>query len=363
MDSDYTVESEDRLNIFIIAVISFVALLVQFYDVIIAPVLGSIGLIAAIGGMLCIIPIALIAVWRGLKGGIWASLAFSLAAVVHFIFAPKLEGGLTSTSAEIISFIVAGLVIGYLMEQGEEEYTDETAERELIPRSEHTEDLVRLANMVAREMKPPLSTLRNTLFDLKKGESADTINGSYDTLEREVERLNGVVADYLDFSAPKVTHTDRIKVPAVLKEVVEQVSKQAKRVGVRLSYDNNVDFEGYTLGDKDRLSRMFLNILINGLQASEGGGQVTVRCSHDNLKSEMIIEITDTGPGINDEIRERIFEPFYSTRKRGSGLGLSISKTIAEEHNGVLTAENATPNGAKFTIRLPATDKKVVEEI
>lgn len=356
-------ESEDRLNIGIIAVISIVALLVQFYDIALFPVFGAIGLVSAIGGMLCIIPIALIAVWKGLKGGIWASLGFSLAAVAHFIFAPKVQGGLTTTSAEIISFIIAGMIIGYLMEQGEEEYADEEPEEELIPRSEHTEDLVRLANMVARDMKLPLSTLRNTLFDLKKGESSDSVNGSYDTIEREVERLNGVVADYLDFAAPKVTHTDRVKVPAVLKEVIDQVSKQAKRVGVRLSYNNNVDFEGYTLGDKDRLSRMFLNILINGLQASEGGGQVTVSCSHDKLRSEMVIEITDTGPGINDEIRERIFEPFFSTRKRGSGLGLSISKTIAEEHNGILEAENSTPNGAKFTIRLPVTDKKVVEEI
>jgi signal transduction histidine kinase len=108
-------------------------------------------------------------------------------------------------------------------------------------------------------------------------------------------------------------------------------------------------------GDIQQLNHVFMNLIINAAQAMAGKGVLTLKTELLPEKNRVLIEITDTGPGIPDDIRPHIFDPFYTTKDEGegTGLGLSLAYSIIKEHNGMIEARNRPEGGAVFTIELP----------
>ena len=109
------------------------------------------------------------------------------------------------------------------------------------------------------------------------------------------------------------------------------------------------------MADPMEMQQVFLNLLINAVQAMPAGGTLTVRTFENPSAKEIQIEIVDTGKGINDEIREKIFQPFFTTKNKGTGLGLAISKQFIEMHGGTISAEDNPEGGTIFRIILPCT--------
>jgi signal transduction histidine kinase len=104
--------------------------------------------------------------------------------------------------------------------------------------------------------------------------------------------------------------------------------------------------------DRAMVQRVVLNLLLNAVQAMDGAGTATLSCTSTDGWTE--IAVTDTGPGIPPDLRERIFEPFYTTKARGSGLGLAIARQVAESHGGTLVVTSGATGGARFVLRLPS---------
>jgi signal transduction histidine kinase len=171
-----------------------------------------------------------------------------------------------------------------------------------------------------------------------------------DVIEREVRRVERSLQTFLDYARPpkpaKVL-TDLVK---VARETVDLTRGRAARqqVVVRL-----VDLDGpMTLdADPDQLRQVLVNLTLNALDAMPRGGELTLEVGGD--EPEAVIRVTDTGTGIAAEIRERLFEPFASTKETGLGLGLVICLRIVEDHGGSIAAENPPGGGARFTVRLP----------
>jgi two-component system NtrC family sensor kinase len=112
-------------------------------------------------------------------------------------------------------------------------------------------------------------------------------------------------------------------------------------------------------GDRDQLRQVFTNLVINGLQAMEGGGVLSLDMSRDEDGGQVCVTVTDSGSGILPEHLEKLFTPFFSTRPRGTGLGLAVSYGIVKDHGGEIQVENREKDGAIFTVRLPLRQKAI----
>ncbi len=172
-------------------------------------------------------------------------------------------------------------------------------------------------------------------------------------IEKECLRCLDLLSSYLSISRTPV----RRSIPTAVNEIVDRVSRlvrqqfQDRRVALRLELAAGLP---HVLGDPDALQQVILNLALNALHATSVG-HVVLRTTCAG--STVTIDVQDTGEGIPDHLRERIFEPFFSTRpdSGGTGLGLWISRDIVNEHDGTLTVDSAPGKGSRFTVSLPAT--------
>lgn len=171
-------------------------------------------------------------------------------------------------------------------------------------------------------------------------------------ISREVDRLNGVAEEYLRFARVPREATDRHDVGELLGHLLDFLSPElaAARVQVRRQLGRGLP---PVRGDEARLRAVFLNLLRNSREAMPEGGTITVTTrTADPGAVEILVE--DTGGGIPPDDLTRVFEPFYSTKERGTGLGLAFTQQVMEEHGGSIRCESTVGRGTVFTLRLPA---------
>lgn len=210
---------------------------------------------------------------------------------------------------------------------------------------------------VAHEVRNPLGIIRASVQLLEESECRpERIREASEIIKQEIDRLDKVVKALLDFgrpSAPTLVATD---IEDVLDDVVLFTRKFASRSGVEIE----VEFAGRlpkVMADPDQLKQVFLNLVSNAVQAMEqSGGTVTVRTGAD--EGFVTVAVADDGPGIAHEELGKIFDPFYSRRDEGTGLGLTIVHRIVDEHDGHIEVESVPGEGTTFTVSLPAAEHR-----
>jgi nitrogen-specific signal transduction histidine kinase len=173
-----------------------------------------------------------------------------------------------------------------------------------------------------------------------------------------VDRLNRLVDGLLTFAARRPVEGRPCNVNQVVEEALhlEEAVLQTGGVKITRKYDPEVPT---VAGDPDRLLQVFLNLIRNGAQAMAGGGELLVRTRFERLASQIggraatVVEIVDRGPGISPEEQEQLFNPFFTTKDRGTGLGLPISQRIVEEHGGAIEVQTRLGEGSTFRVLLP----------
>ena len=146
----------------------------------------------------------------------------------------------------------------------------------------------------------------------------------------------------------------------VIDRTVQLIRPRGLQLGVSISCDGSANAgtaEGNIVeGDPDQLHRVLLNIVLNAMDAQPNGGQVQIDMDRVNNAgtSEIVVSVSDHGPGLPADLGSRIFDPFVSTKETGVGLGLSTCQQIVESHGGQLSATSQVDGGARFTVRLPA---------
>lgn len=226
-----------------------------------------------------------------------------------------------------------------------------------IPADTKLVELSRLAGGLAHEIRNPLSTLNLNLQLLDEdlnhpqpdGDSVRRCRERIGVLRHEVQRLSDILDDFLRFARMPKPHKIPCDVNGIVAEILRFIGPEARRnnVNILTSYGNLP----LCMVDKDLLKQALLNVLLNAEQAMAEGGDVMVRTTVEG--DEIRISIADTGHGIAPEVRARIFEPYYSTKKQGTGLGLSLVKRVAEEHGGRIQVHSGGRKGACFDIILP----------
>lgn len=171
----------------------------------------------------------------------------------------------------------------------------------------------------------------------------------------EVRTLNAVIAEFLEFARPVPSVPAVTPVSDLIEDAVFLLNPEMERA--RVAYYSQVSAGLSVYADGEQIKRALINLMKNAIQAMEKGGRLSV--SARNVKGKVEIEVADTGPGVAQEARERLFEPFFTTREQGSGLGLAIVQQTLEKNRGRVELESAPGEGTTVTMYLPTSGEVV----
>jgi len=229
----------------------------------------------------------------------------------------------------------------------------QAAHAELI-RAEKLAALGRMAAGIAHEVNNPLQPILNCL----EVAIEDTENGTQPdpeilrVAENEVQRIKSIVSRLLDFARPGSIEKSMIDLPALIGEVLLLTSKQLERAGVHLMH--RLYAAPAIPGSPTQLKQVLLNLVLNAMEAMPDGGDLEVVLYPEN--GGTVISVRDTGIGMDAETVSQIFDPFYSTKGEGTGLGLAVTYGIIEGHGGTIQVESQPNQGTRFTIWLPGAN-------
>lgn len=213
-----------------------------------------------------------------------------------------------------------------------------------------------MASCLAHEVRTPLSSVMLNLERLEEkvddeGKEAELM----DKVEGGLTRVQHIVDDILTYSREIDPIVVRFSWPEMIDQVIEQLEAPIEQHETNIQLDVNRDMP-WIHGDHEKISRVHENVILNAIQATGSEGTVWVSASlmEDEGTGKVAQTIVrDDGPGISEEIQEKLFTPFHSQKTRGTGLGLAISDRIVRAHGGEIAGENRSEEGAKFTIRIP----------
>jgi signal transduction histidine kinase len=223
----------------------------------------------------------------------------------------------------------------------------------------------RLTQAVAHEIRNPLNVINlsidhvATKYAPEDEKRREQLNRILSSIRDEVARLKRLVSDLLNYGRPARLAVETVDVRKLVDETIALVRPQADEQDVEVTLEG-APSPVEVRGDRERLKSCFSNIAINALQAMPGGGRLDVRIA--KLDGSVEVTMVDTGVGISEEALSKIFEPYFSTKQAGFGLGLAVTKTIVEEHHGSIDVRSEPRHGAIFTVRLPAPDPKTAGE-
>jgi nitrogen-specific signal transduction histidine kinase len=229
-----------------------------------------------------------------------------------------------------------------------------------LRRNDRLRTLGHLSASVAHEIRNPLTGIATSVevLEAKLRGHADSAKYFRAILD-EINRLDGIVKNLLDFARPSKPSLRDCFLSDVITRVVTLLSDHAQKRGIRLEVVNALP-DDRCRADADQLTQVLLNVVLNALQACRERDEVKIllgNASAGRNRSFLKIDIIDSGPGIPAEIRSSLFEPFVTTKARGTGMGLAISQQIIEEHGGKISCEFLNA-GTKFTILIPGDSRK-----
>ena len=228
-----------------------------------------------------------------------------------------------------------------------------------VERAERLASIGRLAAGVAHEIRNPLGSLKGFLQYFQRKLPLDAQDKTYlSVMIQEVDRLNAVVSNLLEFARPKEPTLEACDVTEILRHALTLLAQDAAAKQARIRRDFPDELPPMRL-DRDQITQALLNFLLNAIQAIDADGEIRVSASVSADSGSMDITIGDTGAGIAPDDLPRIFDPFFSTKKQGNGLGLAIAHAIIERHRGEISVESEPGRGATFRVRLPRSPQNV----
>jgi signal transduction histidine kinase len=226
--------------------------------------------------------------------------------------------------------------------------------------AERSTALGRLASAVAHEIRNPLNLINLSIDHVRQrmapeeGGRRAEFDRILQTMKGEISRLNRLVGDFLSFGKPMRLDSRLTAVDQVLREVASLVEHKAKDQGIILTVDAEPDLPRVVV-DPELLKTCFLNLMINAVDAMPGGGElaVSIRRESNGAGSELQIEVKDTGKGMTQEEVRTAFEPYFSTKDTGLGLGLALTHKIVADHGGSISLESAPDRGTTARVSIP----------
>lgn len=319
------------------------------------------------------IPIILASLWYGWRGGLGAALLASLSYLPHIALHWQHQNYdyALNQYAEITLFFVIGAVTGWLGDQKRRE--SERAERinnelqtayaELrqtvghLLQAERLSSLAEIASGVVHEVRNPLGAIKGAIEILEDELAPDSPRREFALIaKQEVERIDKLVQEFFHFARAKKPNRQPGDINETIRAVKLLIERQAADQNVEITEDLAGQLPLIFM-DAEQIKQVLLNLAINALQAMPGGGKLIFRTLPEN--DGLRVEVEDTGGGIDESIRAKVFDPFFSTKDKGLGLGLSVVYKIVNQHDGQIQVVD-TAEGARFDLNFLLEKNKLL---
>lgn len=227
---------------------------------------------------------------------------------------------------------------------------------ERLREAEHLSAIGQLSRTIAHEVRNPLNfinlSIDHLIEKLQKQElDSDNYIKLLENMKQEIYRVNNLITEYLEYTRPLKLNKKLASIIEIIEDVVSLVEATGSKYGINIYKDYEVDF---TLNlDVDLIKSCFLNIITNALYAMKDSDMKNLFIKTELSEDNLLIKISDTGSGVPEEYIDKIFEPFFSTKKGGLGLGLPLSKRVIEEHGGKIEFSSRQGNGSEVKIYIP----------
>jgi two-component system sensor histidine kinase HydH len=224
-----------------------------------------------------------------------------------------------------------------------------------VETSRRLASLGRLAAGIAHEIRNPLSSIKGfaTYFKERYRDNPDDQKTS-EIMIQEVDRLNRVITQLLEFARPPVVQKKRASLQTLIQHSLRMIERQASAKQIQIVSHLPSEIEEVEV-DPDGINQVLLNLYLNAVEAMNQGGTLSVSLSSDKDSGRVRIAVSDTGAGISKQDMEHIFDPYFTTRQSGTGLGLAIVHKIIEAHGGEVRVESGVGRGTTVTVLLPAS--------
>lgn len=219
--------------------------------------------------------------------------------------------------------------------------------------------IANLASSISHEIKNPLSSMAihveilNVRLAELEMENKEVVNKSLDVLQNEVKRLNRIISQFFNLARVKKTDLNLLNINQIIQDVITLVKQQAIERNILIEEQLGEIESIY--GDPDQLKQVIINIILNAFQAIHHDGVTTIKTKMNT--GDVLIEISDDGAGMTEEVKERLFELYFTTKHDGGGVGMSICKNIVEAHEGEISFISTPEKGTTFTIRIPRKEQ------
>lgn len=215
--------------------------------------------------------------------------------------------------------------------------------------------LGRMVAEVTHELKNPLMIIGGFARQLKKYIRDESGEKKLEIILKEIERLEVLIRDLKEYHMVKIQSKSQVDINPLIQEVTELFSQTARELNISLRL--NLSEGGLRIsGNRERLKQVFINLIQNAIDAVNEGGIVQISSRKEGEKA--LVEIEDNGCGMTEDDMAKIFEPFYTTKPKGTGLGLCVTRKIIEEHEGSdISVESEKGKGTRFRISFPLLDE------
>jgi len=311
------------------------------------------------------LPIIFAAIYFGWRGGLAASALSALSYIPHIRHAWHQTDYAMDQYAEIIVFFLVGTVTGALADRGRKQRRAlEAASLELaranrdlqssfeqIKRADRLSAIGQLAASLAHEIRNPLAAIDGAANLIESDRTPEDVRrGSLAVIRKEVQRLNRLLTGLLDFARPRRPEFQMAEPGRLIDATIALAGHAASRKGIALRKDAPPSAPAFEC-DPEQIKQVILNLAINAVQAMSGPGEIVLSARREN--SSVKIGVSDQGPGVREEDLDQIFNPFFTTKETGTGLGLSVAHQIAAQHGGSLSAARDSGGGMTFWLVIP----------
>ncbi len=247
-----------------------------------------------------------------------------------------------------------------LLEDVDRAHEELEESREHLMQSEKLAMVGKLAASVAHSIRNPLTSVKMRLFSLERSLNlAPTQREDFEVISEEIGHIDTIVANFLEFSRPPKLRMQPMSLSDVVDTTLQLLKHRLDSYGVRIEVDRKGRLPLAML-DPDQMKEVLVNLILNACEAMGEGGQIRIVEESGMMGDQgfvVLVRIKDNGPGIPEEIKDKIFEPFFSTKEEGSGLGLAIARRILQDHKGWIHVHSKAGQGTTFVVGLPCEER------
>jgi two-component system, NtrC family, sensor histidine kinase HydH len=317
------------------------------------------------------LPIVYAAIYFGWRGGLVASAGAALCYIPHILMAwHHMPDYAINQYAEIIVFFLVGTVTGVLADRGREHRMElEAASEQLakanrdlqssfeqIKRADRLSAIGQLSASLAHEIRNPLASIDGAANLIESPRTSEEMRrGSLAIIHKEIQRLNRLLTNLLDFARPRQPEFQAMEPARLIDAIINLAGHSAQQKGIAIRKDIPQPVPAFEC-DPEQMKQVMLNLAINAVQSMTAPGEIVLSARQSG--SSVTMGVRDQGPGIDDQDLDQIFNPFFTTKEAGTGLGLSVVYQIVTQHGGTVTAERNRDRGMTFSLAIPLRHRR-----